>query len=169
MTQCIEQGICPITVATATLTEGVNLPFDIIFLTQLRRRSFDPQTRRPIIAPLSTSEFRNLAGRAGRPGSAGGMEGMTLIAIPRGPSTTANSKKREQKAQISTLESDYRDLRARLAQEEEDGGEVESPLSLLLHTLFEIAKSALPHRGGPPVMLVRRFPRSGVHAATSSQ
>jgi hypothetical protein len=28
---------------------------------------------------------------------------------------------------------------------------------------------ALPHRGGPPVMLVRRFPRSGVHAATSSQ
>tara|TARA_R110002051_G_scaffold61116_5_gene111891 strand:+ start:1373 stop:4984 length:3612 start_codon:yes stop_codon:yes gene_type:complete len=143
MTQCIEQGICPITVATATLTEGVNLPFDIIFLTQLRRRSFDPQTRRPIIAPLSTSEFRNLAGRAGRPGSAGGMEGMTLISIPRGPSTTANSKKREQRAQISTLESDYRDLRDRLAEEEEDGGEVESPLSLLLHTLFEIAKSSL--------------------------
>ena len=28
---------------------------------------------------------------------------------------------------------------------------------------------ALPHRGGPPVLLVRRFPRSGVHAATSSQ
>jgi hypothetical protein len=28
---------------------------------------------------------------------------------------------------------------------------------------------ALPHRGGPPVMLVRRFPRSGVHAATSAQ
>ena len=30
-------------------------------------------------------------------------------------------------------------------------------------------RAALPHRGGPPVMLVRRFPRSGVHAATSSQ
>ena len=28
---------------------------------------------------------------------------------------------------------------------------------------------ALPHRGGPPVLLVRRFPRSGVHSATSSQ
>jgi enoyl-CoA hydratase/carnithine racemase len=28
---------------------------------------------------------------------------------------------------------------------------------------------ALPHRGGPPALLVRRFPRSGVHAATSSQ
>ena len=30
-------------------------------------------------------------------------------------------------------------------------------------------ENALPHRGGPPVMLVRRFPRSGVHAATSTQ
>ena len=34
---------------------------------------------------------------------------------------------------------------------------------------FTVADTALPHRGGPPVMLVRRFPRSGVHAATSSQ
>ena len=29
--------------------------------------------------------------------------------------------------------------------------------------------TALPHRGGPPVLLVRRFPCSGVHAATSPQ
>ncbi len=35
--------------------------------------------------------------------------------------------------------------------------------------LIDGEPTALPHRGGPPVMLVRRFPRSGVHAATSSQ
>ncbi|MEZ6001930.1 hypothetical protein [Hyphomonas sp.] len=33
----------------------------------------------------------------------------------------------------------------------------------------ELSNTALPHRGGPPVLLVRRFSRSGVHAATSSQ
>ena len=27
----------------------------------------------------------------------------------------------------------------------------------------------LPHRSGPPDLLARRFPRSGVHAATSPQ
>ena len=34
---------------------------------------------------------------------------------------------------------------------------------------YPVFCAALPHRGGPPVLLVRRFPRSGVHAATSSQ
>src|SRR3546814_20086794 len=33
MTDLIERGICPVTLATETLTEGVNLPFDIVFLT----------------------------------------------------------------------------------------------------------------------------------------
>ena len=31
------------------------------------------------------------------------------------------------------------------------------------------AKLGLPHRSGPPDLLARRFPRSGVHAATSPQ
>ena len=38
-TDLIDLGICPITVATAaTLTAGANLPFDIIFITSLKRR-----------------------------------------------------------------------------------------------------------------------------------
>lgn len=37
MMALIDEKICPITVATATLTEGVNLPFDIIFDTSLKR------------------------------------------------------------------------------------------------------------------------------------
>src|SRR3546814_4524984 len=70
MTDLIERGICPVTLATATLTEGVNLPFDIVFLTSLERRSYDAQAGQPIVVPMSTAEFRNLAGRAGRPGAA---------------------------------------------------------------------------------------------------
>jgi hypothetical protein len=35
--------------------------------------------------------------------------------------------------------------------------------------MTEPGSAALPHGGGPPEMLVRRFPRSGVHAATSTQ
>src|SRR3546814_6945579 len=41
MTEMIERRICTITVATATLTEGVNLPLDHIFLTSHKRRSWD--------------------------------------------------------------------------------------------------------------------------------
>src|SRR3546814_8200286 len=65
MTDLIERGICPVTLATATLTEGVNLPFDIVFLTSLERRSYDAQAGQPIVVPMSTAEFRNLEiGRA---------------------------------------------------------------------------------------------------------
>ena len=83
MTDLIDRRICPVTLATATLTEGVNLPFDIIFLTSLERRSFDTQAQQPIVVPMSTAEFRNLAGRAGRPGAAESIEGITLVTILR--------------------------------------------------------------------------------------
>src|SRR3546814_13341848 len=82
MTEMIERRICPITVATATLTEGVNLPFDLIFLTSLKRRSWDQVAEQQVVTPLPTTAIRNLAGRAGRPGAAKGIEGMTLVAIP---------------------------------------------------------------------------------------
>jgi hypothetical protein len=61
MTDLIDRRICPVTIATATLTEGVNLPFDIIFLTSLLRRGFDAETGQQDIVPMSTAEFRNLA------------------------------------------------------------------------------------------------------------
>jgi hypothetical protein len=80
MVEMIDKKICPITVATATLTEGVNLPFDLIFLTSLKRTSWDPVAQQRIVAPMPTAEFRNLAGRAGRPGASRGIEGMTLVA-----------------------------------------------------------------------------------------
>ena len=41
-----------------------------------------------------------------------------------------------------------------------------TPIDSLNRRLGEVG---LPHRSGPPDLLARRFPRSGVHAATSPQ
>lgn len=143
MTEMIDQRICPITVATATLTEGVNLPFDLIFLTSLKRRSFDPNANPPqlITTPLSTAEFRNLAGRAGRPGATRGLEGMTLVALPKAISTTANGQKKNQLRQLKELENDYNQLRENLLIDEMNAEAVLSPLALLLEAIAERAEA----------------------------
>lgn len=140
MTDLIERRICPVTLATATLTEGVNLPFDIIFLTSLERRSFDAHTQRPVVVPMSTAEFRNLAGRAGRPGAAESIEGMTLVAVPEAVSSTARSKRNEQLGQIRRAAHDYDNLLARL-QAEDAGGAVNSPLAVLLRSIWQKAEA----------------------------
>lgn len=132
MTDLIDRRICAVTVATATLTEGVNLPFDMIFLTALRRQSFDMATARPIVSPLSTSEFRNLAGRAGRPGGAEGVEGMTLVALPQAPATTAAGQIAAQRRQAARMNEDYQKLLDRLAAEAAPAAGVWSPLAALL-------------------------------------
>lgn len=137
MTDLIERGICPITVATATLTEGVNLPFDIIFVTALKRRTYDAVNNNPVETPMSTAEFRNLSGRAGRPGASKGMEGLTLVAIPRRPSTTAPRQIPVHRRQIASLRADYNGLRRRLIEEEAENVDVESPLALLLHSIAD--------------------------------
>ncbi|GBH32727.1 DEAD/DEAH box helicase [Sphingobium xenophagum] len=148
MVEMIDRKICPITVATATLTEGVNLPFDLIFLTSLKRRSWDPVEEQPIIAPFSTSEFRNLAGRAGRPGAARGIEGMTLVALPTRISTTATSMKPKaskpvQERQLREWAADYEDLTRRLLAEEQEADAAESPLALLLTRIWRKANELL--------------------------
>lgn len=138
LTDLIDRKICPITLATATLTEGVNLPFDIIFVISLQRRSFDTQTGQPVVVPMSTAEFRNLAGRAGRPGAAESIEGMTLVMLPEAVSTTAPGQRAEQSRQVQRTAQDYGDLLGRL-QAEDDGGAVNSPLVILLRSIAQRA------------------------------
>jgi hypothetical protein len=138
MVEMIERRTCPITVATATLTEGVNLPFDLIFLTSLKR-PWDAENEQQIVTPLSTAEFRNLAGRAGRPGAAKGIEGMTLVAIPTTISTTANGFEQPQRNQLRELNRDYDRLRAALLIEERYADGVESPLAMLLSAIRDRA------------------------------
>lgn len=137
MTDLIDRRICPITVATATLTEGVNLPFDIIFVTSLQRRSFNQEKRRLDETPISAAEFRNLAGRAGRPGTTSGMEGMTLVALPTQPSSTASGQIGKQRTQIREMRSAYDKLLATLRSEAQSAAAVVSPLALLLQTIAE--------------------------------
>ncbi|WP_240654800.1 DEAD/DEAH box helicase [Croceicoccus ponticola] len=139
MTEMIERRICPITVATATLTEGVNLPFDLIFLTSLKRRSWDQVAQQQVVTLLPTSEIRNLAGRAGRPGAAKGIEGMTLVAIPTREAATAPNTIPVQRRHRVELQRDYDRMSEALLIEEADAGDVESPLALLLWTIRERA------------------------------
>ena len=141
MTDLIERRVCAITVATATLTEGVNLPFDLIFVTEIKRTSFDSATNQIAFIPFTTSEFRNLAGRAGRPGAAEAMEGMTLVALPQRPSTTAASQRDAQRRQVQRFNADYADLLNRLAVDEAEQDHVQSPLALLLKTIATRAVS----------------------------
>ena len=139
MVALIERSICPITVATATLTEGVNLPFDMIFLPSLKRTIFDVATQTQTEYPMSTGEFRNLSGRAGRPGAAKGMEGITLVAVPLVPSTTANGQKALQRRQTRDRAEEYNDLLRRLAAEADGGGSAVSPLAVLLMAIRDQA------------------------------
>ena len=147
MTELIDRRICPITVATATLTEGVNLPFDIIFITSLKRRSFNQERMRSEVTPLSTAEFRNLAGRAGRPGATRGMEGMTLVALPMQPPSTAPGQIPTQRIQIGEMQSDYSSLLAALRAEHQPGSAVTSPLALLLRIIAERVATLYGVRG----------------------
>lgn len=135
MTDIIERRICAVTVATATLTEGVNLPFDMIFVTALKRSSFDQAARSPVVSPLSTAEFRNLAGRAGRPGAAEGVEGMTLVAVPHAPAASAAAQVNVQRRQLAAMNEDYQGMLDRLAAEAAPAAEVWSPLAMLLQLI----------------------------------
>lgn len=141
MNLIIERGICPITLATATLTEGVNLPFDIVFLVQLKRTWFDPEDGQQSI-PVSTAEFRNLAGRVGRPGIGRSMEGLVLVPLPQSPSSTAQSKVRAQRRQARQFQDEYDDLLKRLS-EEEKAEDVHSPIGRLFEALFAKARDLL--------------------------
>lgn len=66
----IDKKIINVVLATSTLSEGINLPFEIILLPSLLRFG----------KVLPTNEFMNLVGRAGRPGVA--TEGQTLVILP---------------------------------------------------------------------------------------
>ncbi|MFC3746808.1 DEAD/DEAH box helicase [Paenibacillus sp. GCM10012306] len=67
--EVIEKRIVFLSLATSTLSEGVNLPFETVLIPTIMRNG----------KPLNTSEFKNLIGRAGRPGW--GTEGRSLIML----------------------------------------------------------------------------------------
>lgn len=71
-TRLIESKLARIVVATSTLSEGVNLPFETILFPSLRRGA----------GIMSAEYIRNVVGRAGRPGVA--REGRALVLLGTG-------------------------------------------------------------------------------------
>jgi hypothetical protein len=63
------------------------------------------------------------------------MEGITLVALPQRPSTTAQGQLQTQRRQVQSLNEAYGDLLDRLAVEESRPARVASPLALLLNTI----------------------------------
>jgi hypothetical protein len=87
----LRQRIINSVVATPTLAQGVNLPFDISVLTFLRRRNLATKQ----MEPLSQSEIMNMLGRAGRAGQVS--DGICLISmrsIKVPPTRTLDSARR---------------------------------------------------------------------------
>ncbi|MDA2136749.1 DEAD/DEAH box helicase [Bacillus cereus group sp. Bc256] len=74
LVEIIEKRIVHVVLATSTLSEGVNLPFETVIIPTVMRGQ----------DAFSISEFKNLVGRAGRPGV--GTEGKSLVLLENKPS-----------------------------------------------------------------------------------
>ena len=80
LVEVIEEKIVHLVIATSTLSEGVNLPFETVLIPSLERWKGN----------ISPSEFKNLVGRAGRPGF--GTEGRSLVLVPEQPERSQRSQ-----------------------------------------------------------------------------
>jgi len=69
LVELVQENVVHLVLATSTLSEGINLPFETILVPSLRRAQ----------SPMTAREFGNLAGRAGRPGF--GTEGRCLVLL----------------------------------------------------------------------------------------
>lgn len=116
----IQKKIINVVVATSTISEGVNLPFETVLLPTLHRY---PGT-------LSVKEFANLIGRAGRPGTS--IEGRCLVLF--NPSSNSTSHMRS----LSAYEDCIEEI-VGLAGELEDSDETTKygPLAELIKYIWE--------------------------------
>lgn len=117
LVELIQKRVVHIALATSTLSEGVNLPFETVIIPTLLRNG----------EPLPVSEFKNLVGRAGRPGW--GTEGRTLIFLESRPlDYSSQSARKNYQLIINKL------TKAQLPQE---NTQVISPLGALMSYIVE--------------------------------
>lgn len=92
--ELIQTNSINIVLATSTLSEGVNLPFETVLIPSLFRGQMDP---------VNPKEMANVSGRAGRPGIS--TEGRTLILLPERDEKQWRSRARENayKAIVNSL------------------------------------------------------------------
>lgn len=88
-TRLVESGCIRIVLATSTLSEGVNLPFETVLFPSLLNAG----------SPMSAQYVRNAIGRAGRPGIA--REGRALVLL--GPGKTFTHAARVYRALVDEL------------------------------------------------------------------
>lgn len=70
----IDKRVARLVIATSTLSEGINLPFETILLPDLYR--YDESAGK--LQPMQPSDIANLMGRAGRPGFTTGGQALVL-------------------------------------------------------------------------------------------
>ncbi|HEY4035842.1 MAG TPA: DEAD/DEAH box helicase [Ktedonobacteraceae bacterium] len=110
----VQEQIVYLVLATSTLSEGVNLPFETIFIPSVHRSQ----------KVISSREFGNLVGRAGRPGY--GTEGRSLVVLDGQDSFLARQYRKDYEGLIAKLNA--------RGQAQDEAVEARSPLAeLLLH------------------------------------
>lgn len=93
--EVVDARIATLVLATSTLSEGVNLPFETVLIPSLeRRRGSTPE-------PINIREFSNLVGRAGRPGF--GTEGRSLVLLIQGTDRRARQDRQRYNSLVSQL------------------------------------------------------------------
>lgn len=145
LTRLIERGVFPITIATSTLTEGVNLPFDIIILSKTFREFYDQEKKEHRQERLSIKEFKNLIGRAGRPGVSQKFEGLAILCVPEEPVTSSRKKRDiyQQNSQIKNLKNHADSLIESFLSPAKLEPETDSSLSKLLEVIRLLSKNIL--------------------------
>jgi DEAD/DEAH box helicase len=111
LVKLIDKRVVHLVLATSTLSEGVNLPFETILIPSLRR----------VNERISNREFGNLIGRAGRPGF--GTEGRSLVLLDSKSDGAARSQ--------------YTQLIANFNQPDSEKEEMDSSLATLLSLIHK--------------------------------
>jgi len=134
----IDGGVVRVTIATSTLSEGVNIPVTYLLIPNLYRAN----------TPLSLQEFSNLIGRAGRPGVA--TEGHALVLVPEAAAMPVERGRRKQSRQRLEYDNLITRLEAAAAAGADGAGadNAASPLSELLSGIERAWRTLVP--GGTP-------------------
>jgi hypothetical protein len=128
LVEVIEEKIVHLVMATSTLSEGINLPFETVLIPNLQRWGGNSAIN------FSPNEFKNLVGRAGRPGFA--TEGRSLVLLPEQPSGSTERNIREL---YFSLISDLQDQQA-----DTNNGAI-SPLAELINHLRDQWQKLVPN------------------------
>jgi hypothetical protein len=133
LVEVIEEKIVHLVMATSTLSEGVNLPFETVLVPSLQRWNED----------ISVSEFKNLVGRAGRPGF--GTEGRSLVLVPEQPERPRTRQDRENYNKKIRIRNLYSSLVRQLQEPPTDRNDgAVSPLATLITHLLDQWRRLVP-------------------------